>query len=98
MSSHEAASVEMHSSGTSHIRPLPAHLIAASGEVTGTFFFLRMGYSGKIVILNRAPAVAVTAASAAKKSSILHSCIPFPVSQRLGKLPNIRRTVQPCSN
>lgn len=43
-----------------HISPLTAHLIAASGEFVGTFFFLWMGYSGQIVILNQAPAPAIT--------------------------------------
>lgn len=39
-----------------HISPLAAHLIAASGEFVGTFFFLWMGYSAQSVIFNQAPA------------------------------------------
>lgn len=41
------------------ISPLAAHLVAASGEFVGTFFFLWIGYSGQIVIFNQAPALAI---------------------------------------
>ncbi|KAK2602883.1 hypothetical protein N8I77_009385 [Diaporthe amygdali] len=42
----------------SHLSPLAAHLIAASGEFVGTFFFLWMGYSGQTVALTLAPSPA----------------------------------------
>lgn len=41
-----------------HISPLAGHLIAASGEFVGTFFFLWMGYSGQTVVFNQAPGMA----------------------------------------
>lgn len=42
-----------------HISPLSAHLIAASGEFVGTFFFLWVGYSGQTVVFNQASAQAI---------------------------------------
>ncbi|ROW09269.1 hypothetical protein VPNG_05868 [Cytospora leucostoma] len=37
-----------------HIGPLQAHLIAASGEFVGTFFFLWMAYSAQLMVLDQA--------------------------------------------
>lgn len=37
-----------------HITEVQSHLIAASGEFVGTFFFLYMAYSGQIMALSQA--------------------------------------------
>lgn len=36
-----------------------SHLIAASGEFVGTFFFLWMAYSGQIMVLSQASSLAI---------------------------------------
>ncbi|KAF3771122.1 aquaporin-like protein [Cryphonectria parasitica EP155] len=43
-----------------HISSLQSHLIAASGEFVGTFFFLWMAYSGQMMVLNQAPGTALS--------------------------------------
>lgn len=42
--------------GTTDIQ---CHLVAASGEFVGTFFFLYMAYSGQLMVLNQYPSLAV---------------------------------------
>lgn len=42
-----------------HISTVAAHLIAASGEFVGTFFFPWMGYSSQMMVFNQAPAQAI---------------------------------------
>ncbi|KUI70327.1 Aquaporin-1 [Cytospora mali] len=42
-----------------HIGPIEGHLIAASGEFVGTFFFLWMAYSAQLMVLNQAPSTAI---------------------------------------
>lgn len=42
-----------------HISSLQSHLIAASGEFVGTFFFLWMGYSGQLMVGNQVSSLAI---------------------------------------
>lgn len=41
------------------ISSIHGHLVAASGEFVGTFFFLWMGYSGHLMAVNQAASVAI---------------------------------------
>lgn len=51
-------STESHVEG-GHISILQSHLVAASGEFVGTFFFLYMAYSGQLMVLNQYSSLAV---------------------------------------
>lgn len=42
-----------------HITSIQSHLIAATGEFVGTFFFLWMGYSGQLMVGNQVPSLAI---------------------------------------
>ncbi|KAJ4389025.1 hypothetical protein N0V93_006487 [Gnomoniopsis smithogilvyi] len=43
-----------------HVSDFHCHLVAASGEFVGTFFFLYMAYSGQLMVLNQYPSLAVS--------------------------------------
>ena len=51
-------SAEKHVGG-GHINVLQSHMIAASGEFVGTFFFLWMAYSGQLMVLGQVGSVAI---------------------------------------
>lgn len=61
-----------------HISPLAAHLIAASGEFVGTFFFLWMGYSGQTVVFNQAPAPAI--AGGLSSETVVYTSLVYGLS------------------
>lgn len=61
-----------------HISPLTAHLIAASGEFVGTFFFLWMGYSGQTVVFNQASAPAI--AGGLSSESVVFTALVYGLS------------------
>ncbi|PSR81244.1 aquaporin-like protein [Coniella lustricola] len=52
-------SVEKHVRG-GHLNKLESHMIAASGEFVGTFFFLWMAYSGQLMVLSQVGTLAIT--------------------------------------
>ncbi|KAI2640775.1 aquaporin-like protein [Hypomontagnella submonticulosa] len=43
-----------------HLNPLEQHLVAATGEFVGTFFFLFFGYAGHLMVLDQGQATPVT--------------------------------------
>jgi hypothetical protein len=43
-----------------HLNTLQAHLVAASGEFVGTFFFLFFGYAGHLMVIEQASSVTAT--------------------------------------
>lgn len=54
-----------------HLTALQSHLIAASGEFVGTFFFLWMGYSGHLMVGNQAASVAAAGGGASSETVVL---------------------------
>ncbi|CAN8096191.1 unnamed protein product [Discula destructiva] len=48
-----------------HITEIQSHLVAASGEFVGTFFFLYMAYSGQIMALSQASSLATAGGTSA---------------------------------
>lgn len=62
----------------SHLSDLGAHLVAASGEFVGTFFFLWMAYSGQLTVLNQYSALAV--AGGASSETVVFIALVYALS------------------
>lgn len=69
------SSVDQHGS---HLSDLGTHLVAASGEFVGTFFFLWMAYSGQLTVLNQYSALAV--AGGASSETIVFIALVYALS------------------
>lgn len=64
--------------GRSHLSDLGTHLVAASGEFVGTFFFLWMAYSGQLTVLNQYSALAV--AGGASSETVVFIALVYALS------------------
>lgn len=62
----------------SHLSDLATHLVAATGEFVGTFFFLWMAYSGQLTVLNQYSALAV--AGGASSETIVFIALVYALS------------------
>lgn len=62
-----------------HLTALQSHLIAASGEFVGTFFFLWMAYSGHLMVVNQTASVA-TAGSGASSETVVFVSLAYGFS------------------
>lgn len=62
----------------SHLSDLGAHLVAASGEFVGTFFFLWMAYSGQLTVLNQYSSLAV--AGGASSETVVFIALVYALS------------------
>lgn len=58
-----------------NISVLGSHLVAASGEFVGTFFFLWLGYGGQLMALTQAAAPAGTGGGASSETVVFISLI-----------------------
>ncbi|KAJ4410339.1 hypothetical protein N0V82_009243 [Gnomoniopsis sp. IMI 355080] len=61
-----------------HISNIQAHLVAATGEFVGTFFFLYMAYSGQLMVLNQYSSLAV--AGGASSETIVFISLVYALS------------------
>lgn len=58
-----------------NISVLGSHLVAASGEFVGTFFFLWLGYGGQLMALTQAASPAGTGGGASSETVVFISLI-----------------------
>lgn len=63
-----------------HIGPLQGHLIAASGEFVGTFFFLWMAYSAQLMVLNQASSKALVSTTTASSDTVVYISLIYGLS------------------
>lgn len=61
-----------------HPSNIHLHLVAASGEFVGTFFFLYMAYSGQLMVLNQYPSLAVS--GGASSETIVYISLVYALS------------------